>query len=70
MERQEREELAQEAISLVRMWLDESKRKRARSPAERRLAKILKDPKGLDWTLRFVDRVIRPSDRKVAAENI
>jgi RHH-type proline utilization regulon transcriptional repressor/proline dehydrogenase/delta 1-pyrroline-5-carboxylate dehydrogenase len=70
MERQEREELAQEAISLVRMWLDESKRKRARSPAERRLAKILKDPKGLDWTLRFVDRVIRPSDRKVAAAEL
>ncbi|MSY63414.1 MAG: aldehyde dehydrogenase family protein, partial [Actinobacteria bacterium] len=46
---------------------EESKQAGARSPAEKRLAKILKDQKGLDWTLKFVDRVIRPSDIKVAA---
>jgi RHH-type proline utilization regulon transcriptional repressor/proline dehydrogenase/delta 1-pyrroline-5-carboxylate dehydrogenase len=63
----ERDEVAAEAIALVESWLKDSKRKGSRSPAEKRLAKILKDPKGLDWTLKFVDRVIRPSDRKVAA---
>jgi RHH-type proline utilization regulon transcriptional repressor/proline dehydrogenase/delta 1-pyrroline-5-carboxylate dehydrogenase len=66
----EREEVASEAIALVESWLKESKRSGSRSPAEKRLAKILKDPKGLDWTLKFVDRVIRPSDRKVAAAEL
>ena len=66
----QRDEVAAEAIALVESWLKESKRKGSRSPAEKRLAKILKDPKGLDWTLKFVDRVIRPSDRKVAAAEL
>jgi RHH-type proline utilization regulon transcriptional repressor/proline dehydrogenase/delta 1-pyrroline-5-carboxylate dehydrogenase len=70
MLRSEREEVAQKAITLVSQWLEESKRKGSRSPAEKRLAKILKDPKGLDWTLKFVDRVIRPSDRKVSAHEL
>ena len=66
----QRDEVAAEAIALVESWLKESKRKGSRSPAEKRLAKILKDSKGLDWTLKFVDRVIRPSDRKVAAAEL
>jgi len=66
----EREEVAREAIALVENWLQDSKRQGARSPAEKRLAKILKDPKGLDWTLKFVDRVIRPSDKRVAAAEL
>ncbi len=67
MQRNERELIAEQAVALVQQWLEESKREGSRSPAEKRLAKILKDPNGLDWTLKFVDRVIRPSDRKVAA---
>ena len=67
MQRNERELIAEQAVALVQQWLEESKREGARSPAEKRLAKILKDPNGLDWTLKFVDRVIRPSDIKVAA---
>ena len=66
----EREEVATEAIALVESWLKESKKNGSRSPAEKRLAKILKDPKGLDWTLKFVDRVIRPNDRRVAAAEL
>jgi len=67
VQRNERELIAEQAVQLVKQWLEESKQAGSRSPAEKRLAKILKDPKGLDWTLKFVDRVIRPSDRKVAA---
>lgn len=70
MHKDEHDQVAAEAISLVKTWLEESKRQGSRSPAEKRLAKILKDPKGLDWTLKFVDRVIRPSDRKVAATEL
>jgi RHH-type proline utilization regulon transcriptional repressor/proline dehydrogenase/delta 1-pyrroline-5-carboxylate dehydrogenase len=67
VQRNERELIAEQAVALVQQWLEESKREGSRSPAEKRLAKILKDPNGLDWTLKFVDRVIRPSDRKVAS---
>jgi RHH-type proline utilization regulon transcriptional repressor/proline dehydrogenase/delta 1-pyrroline-5-carboxylate dehydrogenase len=67
MQTVERNEIAAEAIELVKHWLTASKAQGSRSPAEKRLAKILKDPSGLDWTLNFVDRVIRPTDIKVAA---
>jgi len=70
VQKDERDQVAGEAIALVKTWLEESKRQGSRSPAEKRLAKILKDPKGLDWTLKFVDRVIRPSDIKVAASEL
>jgi len=70
LDRVEREQVAAEAVDLVERWLFDSKKEGSRSPAEKRLAKILKDPAGLDWTLRFVDRVIRPTDRKVAASEL
>lgn len=70
MLRDEREQIAQEAIELVEQWLQASLSEGSRSPAEKRLAKILKDPAGLDWTLKFVDRVIRPTDRKVASHEL
>jgi len=70
VDRTEREKVAAEAVALVEKWLLDSKKEGSRSPAEKRLAKILKDPAGLDWTLRFVDRVIRPTDRKVAASEL
>lgn len=62
--------IAQQAVNLVEQWLIESQQESSRSPAEKRLAKILKDPTGLDWTLRFVDRVIRPTDQKVSAQEL
>lgn len=70
MKREELDSVALEAISLVEQWLSEADKEGARSPAEKRLAKILKDPQGLDWTLKFVDRVIRPTDKQVAAAEL
>lgn len=70
MHRLERDQIAAEAVSLVAKWLVEAKNVGSRSAAEKRLARILKDPAGLNWTLSFVDRVIRPRDLKVAAAQL
>ena len=53
----------------VRRWLDAS----AAAPVDRaadQLAGLLQDPRGLEFTLGFVDRVIRPEDPRVAARNL
>ena len=62
-------ELATETIATVRRWLSESADVRADASAER-LAGVLKDPKGLDFTLGFVDKVVRPEDLRVAGRNL
>ncbi|WP_323960436.1 aldehyde dehydrogenase family protein [Arthrobacter sp. JZ12] len=62
-------DLAEEAIALVRRWLAEG----AKVPvdaAATQLAGVLKDPQGLDFTVGFVDGVIRPEDKAVAARNL
>ena len=62
-------ELADDVIKLVRRWLTEA----AQFPTDAsaaRLAGVLKDPNGLDFTVGFVDGVIRPEDLKVAAANL
>jgi RHH-type proline utilization regulon transcriptional repressor/proline dehydrogenase/delta 1-pyrroline-5-carboxylate dehydrogenase len=61
--------LAAEAVSTVRRWLVESADVASDVSAER-LAGVLKDPKGLDFTIGFVDRVVRPEDLTVAARNL
>ena len=61
--------LADEAIATVRRWLAESAQITADRSAER-LAGVLRDPLGLDFTLGFVDRVVRPEDLRVAARNL
>ena len=61
--------LATEAVTTVRRWLSESADVASDVSAER-LAGVLKDPKGLDFTIGFVDRVVRPEDLKVAARNL
>ena len=61
-------ELADETIALVRRWLAKS----AEVPPDRagtQLAGVLKDPKGLPFTVGFIDGVIRPEDPRVAARN-
>ncbi|MFT4287930.1 bifunctional proline dehydrogenase/L-glutamate gamma-semialdehyde dehydrogenase [Nocardioides sp.] len=58
--------LLTEVDDLVRRWLDVAAAKPA-DPAARRLAEVLKDPAGLDFTVGFVDKVIRPEDNRVAA---
>ncbi len=59
-------DLANRAISLVQRWLAESADVPV-DPAARNLAGVLEDPKGLDFTVGFVDGVMRPEDLRVAA---
>ncbi len=58
-----------EVEELVRHWLDVAAA-RPDGRAARRLAALLKDPDGLDFTVAFVDRVIRPEDARVAAASL
>ncbi|HWH96737.1 MAG TPA: proline dehydrogenase family protein, partial [Pseudolysinimonas sp.] len=53
----------------VRTWLEASADAPV-DPGAERLAGVLKDPRGLEFTLGFVDRVIRPEDPRVAARNL
>jgi RHH-type proline utilization regulon transcriptional repressor/proline dehydrogenase/delta 1-pyrroline-5-carboxylate dehydrogenase len=62
-------ELADDTIATVRRWLEESGRITPDRSAQR-LAGVLRDPRGLDFTLGFVDRVVRPEDLRVAARNL
>ncbi|MHC5795478.1 bifunctional proline dehydrogenase/L-glutamate gamma-semialdehyde dehydrogenase [Lacisediminihabitans sp. FW035] len=62
-------ELAERTVALVRRWLEEASRVPVNASAQR-LAGVLKDPKGLDFTVGFVDGVIRPEDLPVAARNL
>ncbi|WP_262107742.1 bifunctional proline dehydrogenase/L-glutamate gamma-semialdehyde dehydrogenase [Arthrobacter sp. Marseille-P9274] len=62
-------ELADETIALVRRWLTEAAKVPV-DPAAKQLAGVLKDPNGLEFTVGFVDGVIRPEDLKVAARNL
>lgn len=61
--------LADETIALVRRWLTEAAQFPVDVSAER-LAGVLKDPNGLEFTVGFVDGVVRPEDIKVAARNL
>ncbi|WP_022899856.1 proline dehydrogenase family protein [Humibacter albus] len=70
------DDLAQQAIQLVRAWLQASASRDAipeaskRDPAAERLAGLLRDPKGLDFAVGFVDGVARPQDVYVAAKSL
>ena len=61
--------LADEAIALVRRWLAEASKVPVDASAQQ-LAGVLKDPNGLDFTVGFVDGVVRPEDLNVAARNL
>ncbi|WP_120521129.1 proline dehydrogenase family protein [Arthrobacter celericrescens] len=63
------QELGNEATALVRHWLTEASKIPVDISAQR-LAGVLKDPNGLDFTVGFVDGVIRPEDLSVAARNL
>ena len=52
-------DLAEEAVATVRRWLESSSGARV-DPSAARLAGVLRDPLGLDFTLGFVDSVVRP----------
>ncbi|WP_254359722.1 bifunctional proline dehydrogenase/L-glutamate gamma-semialdehyde dehydrogenase [Microbacterium hominis] len=59
-------DLANETVALVDRWLAEAA-EIAPSVAAQRLAGVLSDPNGLDFTTGFVDGVVRPEDAAVAA---
>jgi RHH-type proline utilization regulon transcriptional repressor/proline dehydrogenase/delta 1-pyrroline-5-carboxylate dehydrogenase len=63
------DELVEETVATVRRWLAESADAKPDASAAR-LAGVLKDPRGLDFTIGFVDRVVRPEDLRVAARNL
>ncbi|SJN46703.1 Proline dehydrogenase / Delta-1-pyrroline-5-carboxylate dehydrogenase [Microbacterium esteraromaticum] len=62
-------ELADDAVALVQKWLVESREVPVDAAGER-LAGVLRDPNGLDFTVGFVDGVVRPEDVKVAAQKL
>ncbi|KFF59178.1 1-pyrroline-5-carboxylate dehydrogenase [Cryobacterium sp. MLB-32] len=63
------EDLSAEVIVLVQKWLAESATIPEDAAAER-LAGVLKDPNGLDFTVGFVDNVMRPEDKMVAGYSL
>jgi RHH-type proline utilization regulon transcriptional repressor/proline dehydrogenase/delta 1-pyrroline-5-carboxylate dehydrogenase len=62
-------ELADETLTTVRRWLRESADVAPDASAQR-LAGLLKDPKGLEFAIGFVDKVVRPEDLRVAGRNL
>ncbi|MGY4859059.1 proline dehydrogenase family protein [Cryobacterium sp. AP23] len=63
------QDLGAEVVALVSRWLEDSAMIPADVSAER-LAGVLKDPNGLDFTVGFVDGVMRPEDVMVAGYNL
>jgi RHH-type transcriptional regulator, proline utilization regulon repressor / proline dehydrogenase / delta 1-pyrroline-5-carboxylate dehydrogenase len=62
-------ELAEAAIAQVNEWLKAADQTKS-SAAATRLAGLLRDPIGLEFAVGFVDGVVRPEDRRVAARNL
>ncbi|QMU96392.1 aldehyde dehydrogenase family protein [Microbacterium esteraromaticum] len=62
-------QLADGATALARRWVDEAAHAQV-DPAAQRLAGVLHDPKGLPFTLGFVDGVMRPESATAAASNL
>ena len=62
-------DLAERAVQLAQRWTAESAEAEV-DPAAERLAGVLKDPKGLPFTIGFVDGVMRPESLSAAASNL
>ncbi|MCI4012864.1 bifunctional proline dehydrogenase/L-glutamate gamma-semialdehyde dehydrogenase [Brevibacterium sp. ZH18] len=61
--------LTSRSIDTVRRWLRVATTKTAaKNPAAERLSAVLSDPNGLDFTVGFVDRVVRTDDVHAAAD--
>ncbi|MFC7458124.1 bifunctional proline dehydrogenase/L-glutamate gamma-semialdehyde dehydrogenase [Brachybacterium sp. GCM10030267] len=56
----------EDVAAQVRTWLEAARERPVPGPA-RLLSDLLRDPQGLDFTLSFVDRVIRTEDPRAAA---
>ncbi len=63
------QDLADETIALVQRWLAEAANEPV-DPAAERLAGVLRDENGLDFTVGFVDGVVRPEDHAAAARKL
>ncbi|GGG49552.1 1-pyrroline-5-carboxylate dehydrogenase [Kocuria dechangensis] len=63
------EALPEQVVATVRRWLTEAGQFPKDASGEQ-LAGVLKDPSGLDFTVGFVDGVVRPEDLRVAARNL
>ncbi|MEQ3549413.1 bifunctional proline dehydrogenase/L-glutamate gamma-semialdehyde dehydrogenase [Pseudonocardia nematodicida] len=64
--------LIERAVARVRRWTERTGSDPAvgRDDPTARLAELMHDPAGVDFTLRFVDRVARPADDRVAAREL
>ncbi|WP_309131857.1 bifunctional proline dehydrogenase/L-glutamate gamma-semialdehyde dehydrogenase [Brevibacterium sp.] len=63
------EQLTRRSVDTVRRWLRVATEKTtAKNPAAERLAAVLSDPNGLDFTVGFVDRVVRTDDVHAAGD--
>lgn len=64
-------ELAEASVSTVRQWLNEpaSADEMKSDRDARRLSQLMRDPEVLAMAIDFVDRVIRPTDIRVAGRN-
>jgi RHH-type proline utilization regulon transcriptional repressor/proline dehydrogenase/delta 1-pyrroline-5-carboxylate dehydrogenase len=64
--------LVEPTVEQVRRWLDATSKQstKKRSAGERRLAALLASPIGLDFAVRFVDRVVKSEDLNVAAREL
>ncbi len=65
-------DLATEAETLVGEWLDEAdaRQTKAERASVQRMAGVVADPVGMKFTMRFVDRVVRPDAHRVAAQQL
>ncbi|WP_194396673.1 proline dehydrogenase family protein [Microbacterium atlanticum] len=61
--------LAEDAVALAERWIAESAQADV-DPAAERLAGVLKDPRGLPFTIGFVDGVMRPESLSAAASHL
>ncbi len=61
--------LASDSVELARNWAQRGAATGA-SDSAKLLADVLKDQSGLDFTIGFVDRVVRPEDLRVSAHSL
>ncbi|MDO5720582.1 MAG: bifunctional proline dehydrogenase/L-glutamate gamma-semialdehyde dehydrogenase [Actinomycetaceae bacterium] len=61
--------IAEKAVNTARAWAEASN-KYPIDPAAKLLADVLEDEAGLDYTVSFVDGVVRPEDQEVAARHL
>lgn len=64
-----KDELSKAAVEQVQQWVLSSSQLRS-SASAKRLSGLLQDPNGLAFAVGFVDGVIRPEDKKIAAKNL